>query len=211
MTRKSTGINSRGYRVGEGHQRAVLSDHEIDLVRHLHEEDGLGYRKLAVIFEMSKSAIREICLYRVRAQTPDGYKTIKKDEKKIQPPPIPRVTKEPVIHKDPPVVLGRSGLPVKTVKTMLNEMEHRMRADNNHRAPDVNDNPPLRISEVALECGIPENTIRGLMSHHGPIPGATIVGSRRVMMFRLKEFKAWWKTLPEESREAAMKKRKEIE
>lgn len=82
MTKRTIAINSRGYRVGEGHQRAILSDHEIDLVRELHEAPhNLGYKRLSIIFEMSKSAIRDICLYRIRAQTPDGYKTLKKDTK----------------------------------------------------------------------------------------------------------------------------------
>lgn len=69
------GFNEHGMRIGETHQRAKLSDHEVDLLRELHEEyprghaRHMGYRQLAVKFDISIGHCRDICLYRYRAQT----------------------------------------------------------------------------------------------------------------------------------------------
>lgn len=60
-------INERGLRVGEDHPRAKLCDFEIDQIRDLHDE-GYGYRKLAAIFGISKSHVRDIVLCRKRGQ-----------------------------------------------------------------------------------------------------------------------------------------------
>lgn len=43
-----------------------LSDHEVELIRYLHEVEGWGYRRLAKKFEVSKTHIRRICAYLVR-------------------------------------------------------------------------------------------------------------------------------------------------
>lgn len=63
---KLVGVDQNGNRVGEDHGKAKLTDHDIDLIRELHEEHGLGYRTLARKFETSKSTIRDICKYRRR-------------------------------------------------------------------------------------------------------------------------------------------------
>lgn len=68
--------NDRGLRIGESHARAKLTDHEVDLIRELHEEHGMGYRLLATKFEVSKRTIRDICSYRKRAQTVANVKVI---------------------------------------------------------------------------------------------------------------------------------------
>jgi hypothetical protein len=62
-------VNENGVRVGESHPRVRLTDWEVELIRILHEEDSLGYRRLAAIFEVSKRTIRDICHYRRRAET----------------------------------------------------------------------------------------------------------------------------------------------
>ncbi len=54
-----------GHRIGESHPRARLSDDDVRLVRALHEE-GLGYRRIAVKFEVGISTIRDICTHRTR-------------------------------------------------------------------------------------------------------------------------------------------------
>lgn len=74
MSRKLVGIDARGYTVGEDHPQAWLSDADVDLIRQLHEEHGLGYRALARKFECSRSTIRDIVKYRRRFATPDSYK-----------------------------------------------------------------------------------------------------------------------------------------
>jgi len=54
---------------GEDAPGAKLSDHEVDLIRELHEEyppghpAHLGYRKLAVRFGVSRNAISNYCRY----------------------------------------------------------------------------------------------------------------------------------------------------
>ncbi len=70
------GINERGLRVGEDHQRAVLSDRDVELMRHLHEADGWGYRRLAKKFECSKTTARKICKYQMRAQSVAGHRAV---------------------------------------------------------------------------------------------------------------------------------------
>jgi DNA invertase Pin-like site-specific DNA recombinase len=54
-----------GYRRGEQHPRAKLSDDDVRLVRELHEA-GLGYRKIASKFEVSRSTIRDWCNHYTR-------------------------------------------------------------------------------------------------------------------------------------------------
>lgn len=68
------GINEDGHAIGEWHPSAVLSDAEVEVMRDLHENHGWGYWRLAQKFGISKSAARDICLYRHRAQTVAGFK-----------------------------------------------------------------------------------------------------------------------------------------
>lgn len=53
-------------RCGQAHPRAVLTDHEVDLMRMLHEIEGWGYKRLAKKFEVPKRTVRDICNYRYR-------------------------------------------------------------------------------------------------------------------------------------------------
>lgn len=57
---------AKGRRLGEDHQNAILSNHEIEQLRRLREDDGLTYDKLADKFEISKSAVAKICQYNRR-------------------------------------------------------------------------------------------------------------------------------------------------
>lgn len=54
--------------VGENHPRAQLSDHEVDLMRRLHEDQlvPMGYKKLAEKFDVPIRTVRDICNYRTR-------------------------------------------------------------------------------------------------------------------------------------------------
>jgi len=71
---KGIAVNERGLRIGESHPRVKLADHDVALIRELHEDHGMGYRALARKFEVSKRTIRDICSYRTRAQTPERFK-----------------------------------------------------------------------------------------------------------------------------------------
>jgi len=64
--------NYESRRFGEGHPRSKLSDHEVDLMREMHEEHPLGHpehlgiRRLAKIFELSRNAVSRILHYKAR-------------------------------------------------------------------------------------------------------------------------------------------------
>jgi len=53
-------------RVGERHHRASLSDHDIEMMRVLHEDHGIGYKALAKKFEAPRETVRDVCLYKRR-------------------------------------------------------------------------------------------------------------------------------------------------
>ena len=80
--RKVIALNDQGYRIGSSHHNSTIPDELIDTIRDLHEDDALGYRKLAKMFNMSINTVRKICTYERRAQTPDRWKTINEPEKK---------------------------------------------------------------------------------------------------------------------------------
>ncbi len=69
-------VNEKGYRIGHHHHNAVLTDHDVELVRILHERDGKSYGWLALKFEVPKSTIAAICQYKRRAQTIADWKAI---------------------------------------------------------------------------------------------------------------------------------------
>lgn len=61
-----------GRRKGEHHHKAKLTNHEVELMRRLHEEhpvghpDHMGCRKLAKMFEVSVRQVWRVCTYRNR-------------------------------------------------------------------------------------------------------------------------------------------------
>ncbi len=74
---RTVATNEAGLRIGEEHPNAKLTDAEVEIIRQLHEEDGLSYKSLAEKFEISKGAVAKICRYERRAQYPADFKTIK--------------------------------------------------------------------------------------------------------------------------------------
>jgi Mor family transcriptional regulator len=72
-SKKLVAVNERGYRIGEDHPCAVLTDRDIELLFQLHEE-GWGYRRLAAKFDCSKSLVRRILKGEVRGQHPTRFK-----------------------------------------------------------------------------------------------------------------------------------------
>lgn len=66
-------VNARGYRIGEQHHRAKLSDHDIELIHEL-LDGGMTQRLVAQKFEVSRSSIRDIRNGRNRSQTSDAYR-----------------------------------------------------------------------------------------------------------------------------------------
>jgi predicted DNA-binding protein (UPF0251 family) len=66
MTTGPKMFHRAGGRVGEDHQNAKLSDHEVELVRRLRAE-GMSYDRIAAKMGVSKSSIADICTWRRRA------------------------------------------------------------------------------------------------------------------------------------------------
>lgn len=66
-------VSENGRRIGESAPGAVLTDHEVELMREMHEEhprghpEHVGHRKLAKIFGVSRTTASNICHYRKRA------------------------------------------------------------------------------------------------------------------------------------------------
>ena len=68
--KKQVPVNEKGYRIGQHHHNAVLTDTDVELVRILRERDGKSYDWLALKFEVPKSTIAAICQYKRRAPRP---------------------------------------------------------------------------------------------------------------------------------------------
>lgn len=64
---KSIAFNESGRRIGEGHPRAKLLDHEVEQVLALLDA-GLSYAEVAAKFDVSKSCIAHIAAGRRRGQ-----------------------------------------------------------------------------------------------------------------------------------------------
>ena len=60
-------VNELGLAIGESHPRAVLTNHEVDMLLELRGE-GISYGRLAIIFEVSKGTVAKICTGQRRAQ-----------------------------------------------------------------------------------------------------------------------------------------------
>ena len=69
-------VNENGRRIGEDHQRAKMTDAEVDLLLAM-RDDGWSYGSLARKFEVSKSQVRNIVQGRQRCQVVCGHKQIR--------------------------------------------------------------------------------------------------------------------------------------
>lgn len=85
-------VNERGRRIGEGHPRAKLTDHEVDLIRDLAEDTldpstgkvvlkGLSMRQIAAKFDITFKQAARIVNCEQRAETPSGYRTVVEHER----------------------------------------------------------------------------------------------------------------------------------
>ena len=69
-------VNAGGYRIGEDHPNARLTNHEVELMIEMFEEGHHSLRQLARVFDISKSQVRNIVKGLKRAQLPEAYKTV---------------------------------------------------------------------------------------------------------------------------------------
>lgn len=63
---KKITVSDQGLRVGESHALAKITDAEVEMIRRLHE-DGMGYKRIAKKFDISRSSVAMICRYERRA------------------------------------------------------------------------------------------------------------------------------------------------
>ena len=75
-------VNEQGYRIGASHHNARIPDDVIDKIRDMHEDEGIGYRKIAKALGLSKNFVAKVCRYERRAQTPDRWKRVSKNGNK---------------------------------------------------------------------------------------------------------------------------------
>lgn len=61
------GFSEFGKRCGASHPRSKLGEYDVELIRTLRSEHGLGIRELAEKFEVSPALISMICNYKRRA------------------------------------------------------------------------------------------------------------------------------------------------
>ena len=69
-------INERGFRIGDTHHNAKVPDEIVNRIRDLHEDQGIGYRKLARMFNLKRAFIQKVCKYRIRAQVASAWQRI---------------------------------------------------------------------------------------------------------------------------------------
>lgn len=74
--RKYVAVNEAGHVVGEDHPRAVLTDHDVDLLLELRAE-GMSYRWLALKFEISHKHCWRIVKGVARGQIPTGHRRVR--------------------------------------------------------------------------------------------------------------------------------------
>lgn len=76
MSRMTVAVNERGYRIGQSHHNARLTDAEVDTIRKLHFDEKMSYPKIADKFEISRHTVLDICLFRRRADVPARWKVV---------------------------------------------------------------------------------------------------------------------------------------
>jgi DNA-binding MarR family transcriptional regulator len=75
-------VNAGGYRIGEDHPKAKLTNYEVELLIGMYEEGNHSLRQLAKVFDISKSQVRNIVTGLKRAQLPERFKTVHLSVKK---------------------------------------------------------------------------------------------------------------------------------
>lgn len=91
MSKRITyGVDDKGNRLGEAHQRAKLSDDDVELIRAIYEEGMESMGTLAHVFGVGKTTIADIINFRRRSTTPAGYRTVTESQLK-KPLPMSRL------------------------------------------------------------------------------------------------------------------------
>jgi hypothetical protein len=72
------GVTDSGHRVAEDHpnHNPQITQVIVDALRELHEDYGIGYGCLSIMFGISRGYIAQICRYEKRVSYATRYKTI---------------------------------------------------------------------------------------------------------------------------------------
>lgn len=73
---KVIALNERGFRIGATHHNATIPEETVQRIRYLHEEEGIGYRRLARMFNLRRDTVVKICRYERRGQVPSSWKRV---------------------------------------------------------------------------------------------------------------------------------------
>lgn len=73
--KRTVAVNERGRRIGEDHQRAKLTNHDVELMRELRAA-GWSLRKIAAKFDVTYGTVWYITTCQRRAQLPVAWKTL---------------------------------------------------------------------------------------------------------------------------------------
>lgn len=68
-------VNEAGYRIGEDHPNAKLTNHEVELILQMREQC-MSYMQIALKFDISKSQVRNICKGLKRCHTVVAFKSV---------------------------------------------------------------------------------------------------------------------------------------
>lgn len=69
-------IDDRGFRIGETHHNARLSDALVDQIRDMHEYEGLRVGEICERLGLAKTTVVKICRYERRASLPHRWKKL---------------------------------------------------------------------------------------------------------------------------------------
>jgi predicted transcriptional regulator len=72
---KPIGVTAQGRRVGQYHQKAELTDREVEQMREMHEREGWTAKALAEKFDVSRSLAEKILRYERRAAVVERWRT----------------------------------------------------------------------------------------------------------------------------------------
>jgi ribosome-binding protein aMBF1 (putative translation factor) len=70
--------NEQGWRIGETHHRARISDETVEKIRDLREYRFWTYKEIASHFELSVNTIKKICSYTYRTQRASTWKRVER-------------------------------------------------------------------------------------------------------------------------------------
>jgi len=68
-------VNEKGYRIGDSHHRAKITNHEVDLILELNMA-GYGYKRIAQKFDIGVRTVRDIINGKKRNHTIAGWKVV---------------------------------------------------------------------------------------------------------------------------------------